>query len=180
MGGSNERYRLMNGKIYGWDDIYPETRDYLKMDKDVASGDYSYRWPFSGSKLSIELISQDDRTLKFFMDIIECKRQSTLIVGIRGDRKSTLQARCSDMPLLRIDYSEQPDSIRHQNPDGRMVVGTHIHLDLDGHRARWAFPLSEQDIIVPGDEESVPALFWAFQDACNITRALTLEQSLGV
>lgn len=170
----------MNGKIYGWDDIYPETRDYLRMEKDVASGGYFYRWPASGGKLSIELISQDDRALKFFMDIIECKRQSTVLVGMRGNRKSTMQTRCSDMPLLRVDYSEEPDSIRHRNPDGSMVIGTHVHIDLDGRGPKWAFPLSAQDIIVPSDEESVPALFWAFQDACNITTALKLEQSLGV
>lgn len=170
----------MNGKIYGWDDIYPETRNYLKMEKDVASGGYAYRWPVSGNKLSLELISRENRTLRFFMDIIECKRQSTLLVGMRGDRKTTMQTRCSDTPLIRIDYSEQPDSIRHLNPNGMMVVGTHVHLDLDGRGLKWAFPLSEQDIILPGDEESVPALFWAFQDACNITRALIMEQSLGV
>lgn len=170
----------MAEKIYGWDDLHPATRDCLRMEKDVVSGGYSYRWPSPGDKLSVELISPDDRSLKFFMDVIESKRSSSVLVGLRVDRKSTMQERRSEIPLLRVDYAERLEVLRHRNPDGTMVVGTHVHLDLDGNGARWAFPISSQDIIVPSDDHSVPALFWAFQDACGITKSLRLEHSLGV
>lgn len=170
----------MGDKVYGWGDLRPVARDYLRMEKDVASGAYSQRWPSPGGKISVELISEEDRSLRFFMDVTECRRSSSVLVGIRADRKSTMQTRCSDAVLLRVDYAEQSEALRHRNPDGSIVVGTHVHLDLDGNGARWAFPLDSQDIIVPSGGRTVPELFWAFQDACNITRSLRVEHSLGV
>lgn len=73
---------MMDKGIVGWGDIVPETRELLMMEKDVFDGSYDRQWPMAGSKLSVELISQSARALKFYLDIIENKRATTLIVGL--------------------------------------------------------------------------------------------------
>lgn len=163
----------------GWDDLDAAARGYLKMRKDVCDGVYGRKWPSPGSKLSIELIAEGDRSLRFFLDVIENKRSTALIIGLSPNRKCTMQTRKSDRPLMRIDYSTLPGTLRHRNPDGTLVCGPHVHLDLDGTGARWAFPVEEQEIVVPG-QPGVTPLFWAFQESCGITEKLRIEQSLGV
>ena len=170
---------MMDKGIVGWGDIVPETRELLMMEKDVFDGSYDRQWPMAGSKLSVELISQSARALKFYLDIIENKRATTLIVGLAPDRKCTMQHRRSDRPLLRADYATNAEMLRHRNPDGSMIVGPHVHLDVGNEGIHWAFPLAAQSVVVP-EQDGVPALFWAFQEACRITKLLRVEQSLGV
>lgn len=56
---------MMDRVIVGWGDIVPETRELLMMEKDVFDGSYNRQWPMAGAKLSVELISQSARALKF-------------------------------------------------------------------------------------------------------------------
>ena len=63
--------------------------------------------------------------------------------------------------------------------DYSMIVGPHVHLDVGNEGIHWAFPLAAQSVVVP-EQDGVPALFWAFQEACRITKSLRVEQSLGV
>lgn len=163
----------------GWDDLDSTARSYLVMQKDVCDGVYDRRRPAPGKKLSIELIAERERSLRFFLDVIENRRSTSLIVGLLPDRKLTMQTRRSDRPLLRVDYATAAETLRHRNPDGTMVFGPHVHLDLYGDGIHWAFPIGEQSVVVP-EQPGVPSLFWAFQESCGITGRLRIEQSLGV
>ena len=91
-----------------------------------------------------------------------------------------MQNRLAETPILRIDRTDEPDTMVHRNPDGRRIIGSHMHLDLDGSGARWAVPLSVQTVIVGAERMDVPQLFWEFLDVCHINERLEVEQSLGV
>ena len=66
-------------KMLGLDDVRRETRALLEMEKDVVSGVYSYRWPAPGRKLCLDLYAKEDKSLKFYLDIIEGKRSSSIV-----------------------------------------------------------------------------------------------------
>lgn len=106
-------------------------REYILMSKDVRDMQYRKQWPAPGDKTLIELVASENKALKFYLDLTEKKRSSSLILGLSADRKSTMQTRVSDRPLIRLDYSDNPEVLRHRNPDGSLVVGTHVHFDLD-------------------------------------------------
>lgn len=150
------------------------------MEKDVVSGCYNYKWPAPGRKLRLDLYAKEDKSLKFYLDIIEGKRSSSVVVGLTLPRKTTMQNRLSDAPVLRIDRTDEPDTMIHRNPDGTRIVGSHMHLDLDGSGARWAVPLCGQTVIVGAERMEIPQLFWSFLDVCHINERLNVEQSLGV
>lgn len=90
-----------------------------------------------------------------------------------------MQTRVSDRPLIRLDYSDNPEVLRHRNPDGSLIVGTHVHFDLDGYGAKWACGIPSQNILKPKSYDFA-SLFWSFQETCNITDKLKVELSLGV
>ena len=166
--------------MVGLDDIFHETRALLEMEKDVVSGGYNYKWPAPGRKLCLDLYAKEDKSLKFYLDITESKRLSSIVVGLMPPRKATMQNRLSDAPVLRIDYTDEPDTMIHRNPDGTRIVGSHMHLDLDGSGARWAVPLSDQTVIEGAGGMEIAQLFWEFLDVCHIDKRLEVEQSLGV
>lgn len=168
------------GRMVGLDDVSHETRALLEMEKDVVSGGYSYQWPAPGRKLCLDLYAKEDKSLKFYLDIIESKRSSSVVVGLTPPRKVAMQNRVSDVPILRIDRTDEPDTMVHRNPDGTRIVGSHMHLDLDGSGARWAVPLCGQAVIVGAERMEIPQLFWSFLDVCHINERLNVEQSLGV
>lgn len=169
------------GTLKGWGDLDADVARLLRMPKDVYDGGYSRKWPMPGRSESIELISSSDRGLKFFLDLREGAKSSSLAIGVIQDRKSTMQHRLSDRQLMRIDYADNQSVLKHRNPDNQVIVGTHIHLGItDSPKLPWAFPLDLQDVVSTAGGQNVTALFCAFQDACNITRRLKVDQLLGV
>lgn len=154
-------------------------REYILMSKDVRDMQYRKQWPAPGDKTLIELVANENKALKFYLDLTENKRSSSLILGLSADRKSTMQTRVSDRPLIRLDYSDNPEVLRHRNPDGSLIIGTHVHFDLDGHGAKWACGIPSQNILKPKNYDFA-SLFWSFQETCNITDKLKVELSLGV
>lgn len=149
------------------------------MSKDVRDMQYRKQWPAPGDKTLIELVANEKKALKFYLDPTENKRSSSLILGLSADRKSTMQTRVSDRPLIRLDYSDNPEVLRHRNPDGSLIVGTHVHFDLDGYGAKWACGIPDQNILKPQSYDFA-SFFWSFQETCNITDKLKVELSLGV
>lgn len=165
----------------GWNDLNAGVASLLRMHKDVLDGIYSIKWPQPGKSESIELIADENRELRFFLDLRECGKSTSLVLGLEGDRKSTMQNRASDRPLIRLDYADNPSLLRHRNPDGKVITGSHVHLGVsDDQRLPWAFPIGSQCIVLPTEVASVSSLFCAFQDACNITSDLKVDQLLGV
>lgn len=154
-------------------------REYILMSKDVRDMQYRKQWPAPGDKTLIELVASENKALKFYLDLTENKRSSSLILGLSADRKSTMQTRVSDRPLIRLDYSDNPEVLRHRNPDGSLIFGTHVHFDIDGYGAKWACGIPGQNILKPLND-NFASLFWSFQETCNITDKLKVELSLGV
>lgn len=167
-------------KMLGLDDVRRETRALLEMEKDVVSGAYSYRCPVPGRKLCVDLYANEDKSLKFYLDIFEGKRSSSIVVGLAPSRKTAMQNRLADTAILRIDRTDEPDTMVHRNPDGKRIVGSHMHIDINGSGAKWAVPLSEQTVILAAGGMNVTQLFWSFLDVCHINMKLEVEQSLGV
>lgn len=164
---------------FTWNDMNATAREYILMSKDVRDMQYRKQWPAPGDKTLIELVASENKALKFYLDLTENKRSSSLILGLSADRKSTMQTRVSDRPLIRLDYSDNPEVLRHRNPDGSLIVGTHVHFDLDGYGAKWACGIPGQIILKPKSYDFA-SLFWSFQETCNITDKLKVELSLGV
>ncbi len=150
-----------------WNDMNSTAREYILMSKDVRDMQYRKQWPAPGDKTLIELVANEN------------KRSSSLILGLSADRKSTMQTRVSDRPLIRLDYSDNPEVLRHRNPDGSLIIGTHVHFDLDGYGAKWACGIPSQNILKPKSYDFA-SLFWSFQETCNITDKLKVELSLRV
>ena len=57
------------------------------MAKDVRDMQYRKQWPTPGGKTLIELVANENKALKFYLDLTENKRSSSLILGLSADRK---------------------------------------------------------------------------------------------
>ena len=109
---------------------------------------------FAGRLMSMEKIFKDnspitmpnhieyERTLKlvsinhdinFLLDIT-CARNPNSSQG-------TNQLRVEASVLLRLDYNV---TAPHTNPDGEILLGSHLHRYIEGFRARWASRPSDQ------------------------------------
>lgn len=111
------------------------------------------RWPKAGSSTKVDLASSQARDVRFFLDIRENKRRSSIALGMEVDRKVTVQCRGPQV-LVRVDVAREPEVLRHHNPDGTVVVGNHVHLNVDGkgNGDRWAFPIDGQEIVAIADQ----------------------------
>lgn len=65
-------------------------REYILMSKDVRDMQYRKQWPAPGDQTLIELVASENKALKFYLDLTENKRSSSLILGLSADRKSTM------------------------------------------------------------------------------------------
>ena len=138
----------MNSKIYHLSDLNADTQEFLKMPKRPYKQKDFYDWPSPGEKLQIELISESNKSLKFFLDVYESRKSSSIVVGVVNDSKPTFQSRVSDRQLLRVDMCSNPELLKHRNPNGELIVGNHVHLDVPEFGSKFAVPLDMQDIIV--------------------------------
>lgn len=88
----------------------------------------TYAYPSLGGRLNVPLESEDGRE-EFFLDITRN----------RIDLKKTKhQNRSRSVIILaRLDTGHQP----HENPDGQIITGPHIHLYREGFGSKWAFPV---------------------------------------
>lgn len=135
-------------KMLGLDDVRRETRALLEMEKDVVSGVYSYRWPVPGRKLCVDLYANEDKSLKFYLDIFEGKRSSSIVVGLAPSRKTAMQNRLADTAILRIDRTDEPDTMVHRSESSaRTCTSTSTALVLNG-----PFPCPSKQLYWPQEE----------------------------
>ena len=66
---------------FTWNDMNSTAREYILMSKDVRDMQYRKRWPAPGDKTLIELVANENKALKFYLDLTENKRGSSLILG---------------------------------------------------------------------------------------------------
>lgn len=171
----------MANKFYTIDDVKPATRLLMEMEKRLIDAVSVLKWPAAGKGVRLELESQQDRKIKFWLDLAESSRSTSLIIGLAADRKSKEQVRAGSQQLVRIDLSDKPEILRHMNPDGSVIIGSHIHIDIEGLGIRWAFPLDAQNVVLSNDGEYlVEGMFCGLVDACHITGLPRIEFSLGV
>lgn len=138
-------------------------------------------WPLAGDSVRVELVSQEDRRVKFWLDVAEASRSTTLIVGVVLDRKTKMQTRAGNNVLVRVEFADNPEILRHRNPDDSVVVGSHVHLDVRGYGIRWAIPIGSQKVIEDvGSGSGVEGLFEGLIRSCNITGLPRVEFTLGV
>lgn len=162
-------------------DLTPLAQSYLGMAKDVVDGRLEYDWPLAGGKLRIELLAAEDKSIRFFLDIYEGRRESTVLLGANPPRKAVSQSRAGNEPYIRIDMADEQEALRHINPDGNVVVGNHIHLDIMGLGMKWAWPLDAQDVVLPSEGVyTIQSMFDSMLDANNVTKRLRINHSLGV
>lgn len=171
----------IDNKIYSFSDLTDKTQEYLKMPKRPVNGTPVLDWPKAGCKLNIELISDECKKIKFFLDIYESKLQSSILLTAQPDRKSTTQARYASNVMIRIDFSNNQELLKHRNPDGTMIYGNHIHLDVPHYGSKFAVPISQQDIIVAGYENgTIYPFFESLLRVDSISDKLIRNYSLGV
>lgn len=169
------------GEIFHLDDMDPEVRRLLSMDKVVIGARNEFTWPGPGASVQIELESPEDRSIKFSLDLGESKRRSAASATLTElpSRKSKFQTRESNRPLIRVDYGRPPELQRHRNPDGSLIIGSHVHFAIPGYGIRYAYPIDMQDVICPNDAlASLSELFHGFLSACNIEKRLIVAMSI--
>lgn len=178
---SRAREGVMERRLYTIEDIVPSTRRLMEMEKRPIEAMDAIRWPLAGKGTRVELESCEDRSIRFWLDLAESSRSSVLIIGIVSDRKTKQQVRAGGDQLVRIDMADRPEVIRHRNPDGTVLMGSHIHLDIEGYGIRWALPLDEQTVVVPdGGVRSVANMFAGLIESCHVVGLPRVEFSLGV
>ena len=106
--------------------------------------------------------------LKFVRTLIsEDGREQFLLDVHRGSlslKKYTFQERARAMiPLVRVDTGE---TLRHTNPDGTLIIGSHIHIYREGYDIKFAQPLDGFPFRAPDD---MIITFEDFARFCHIT-----------
>lgn len=171
----------MDKRVYTIEDIAASTRRLMEMEKRPVEAMDSLKWPKAGENIRFELLAQEDRSVRFWLDLAESSRSTTLVVGAEPDRKTKEQVRAGSQQLVRIDIADKREILRHRNPDGSLVIGSHIHLDIDGLGIRWALPLDSQSVVVPdGNGHTVEGMFGGLVSSCHLRGLPRVEFSLGV
>lgn len=75
------------------------------------------------------------------------------------------------IPLVRLCIDS--DQV-HENPDGKIIRGSHIHMYKEGHFDKFAYPLSEYGFT---NENIIPVLEQFFE-ICNIEKIRIEDQRL--
>jgi hypothetical protein len=117
------------------------------------------------TKIIRDLISTDGRE-KFLLDFYQ---------GSLSLKKYTFQERArAIVPLVRLDIGK---TLRHPNPDGKIIKGSHIHIYREGYDIKFAFPLDEFPFRFR-DPNSIITTFEDFARYCNITKFPVIQERL--
>lgn len=159
-------------------DIDESVRMLIECEKFIIDDVYRYRAPLPSHALNIKLASPSYPEDRFYLDIHEGRRSSSIALAIDAQKKTKMQSRKSSLPLLRIDLDEDAE---HTNPDGTILHGSHVHIASERFNDRAAFPLSSDvGIMVAGEENYVPAIFESFRTFCHIDINLQVDWDLGI
>lgn len=153
-------------------------RDLIEAEKIVDEPRFDFDAPVPGKKTLVRLASAEKRSDKFLLTIYEGKHSSFLSVEVSPGRKSTFQTMHSPDVLVRVDVDE---NARHTNPDGSVIVGSHVHIANEMEGSRHAYPISSAEAFeVVGSDPNIPDMFQGFLKFCHIDDRLNIRWSLGV
>ena len=158
--------------------VEPHIALLLRLYKIVDGDGKHFKAPLPGGRLQVRLLATDNREV-FFLDVHEGARSSSLGLGVYADtRKTKLQNRHANEPLVRIDIDEHA---KHTNPDGTIIRGSHVHVATKEFGDRIAYPLDGQDLL-PGlvGCDGVEAAFDELLRICNIEDGLRIDWNLGL
>ncbi len=122
----------------------------------------AYDYPDFGGKISIPLISTDQREL-FSLDLARGRINLAKRKYQNRDRKVVV--------LVRLDVGGRP----HRNPDGKQIVSSHLHQYREGFGDKWAFPVPPSRLADLNDSWQTLADFMRF---CNIVKEPNIRQGL--
>lgn len=110
------------------DDLSQQEADYLfRLEKKRARSEV-VNWPALGKKVSVALLSLDEKE-QFVLDV----ERSYVKIS-----KLTVQNRARTTVILaRLDIDGAP----HRNPDDSEVPCPHLHLYREGYNDKWAVPV---------------------------------------
>ncbi len=101
----------------------------MGMEKHAEVG-ATYRFPAKGERLSIPLLSADEKE-NFNVDV---NRRSIALY------KCTFNGRArGNVILARLDLNGSP----HRNPNGEEIDCPHLHLYREGYGDKWAYSLPD-------------------------------------
>jgi len=128
--------------------------DYLMLLEKRFTSDEPLTLGTGPLKFSRTLISEDGRE-QFLLDVHR---------GSLSLKKYTFQERARVIvPLVRVDIGK---TLRHTNPDGTLIEGSHIHIYREGYDVKFASPLDEFPFRAPDD---MIIVFEDFARFCGIT-----------
>ncbi|MEK6878292.1 MAG: hypothetical protein AABY22_01720 [Nanoarchaeota archaeon] len=114
--------------------------------------------PFNHKRDLVSLENQDD---KFYLNVSQ--------IAIDFGKYST-QTRFFTIPLVRICIDEDA---RHENPDGAIIIGSHIHIYTEGFKDTIAYPINDYNFEV----EDIAKLLDKFLKYCNIESIKIIDQT---
>lgn len=124
-------------------------------------------FPSSNNKLTLNVESTDGSE-SFLLDI---NRAGSIKIS-----RCTFQERYSvTIALIRLDLDE---SKPHQNPDGTVIKGPHIHIYKEGYGDRWAYLLREMSPCPFSNTSNLLTAFIEFCSYCNINSIPEIQGSL--
>lgn len=143
-----------------------QTIDYLlSLEKEFK--DFAIIFPGANEKISLEAISVD-RSESFHIDI---NRTGTLRLTY-----ATFQERyATTQVLVRLDLN---DSKTHQNPDGSVITGPHIHICKEGFGDRWAYLLDDFNLYHFSQDKNLTTSFLEFCEFCNVHNIPTIQERM--
>ena len=137
----------------------------IKLNKRIVDSCISF--PFSNDKLTINVQSIDGSET-FLLDI---NRAGSIRIS-----RCTFQERYNvTIPLVRLDLDE---SKPHQNPDGQVIKGPHIHIYKKGYGDRWAYLISDINPCPFSNTSDLLTSFIEFCSYCNISNIPAIQGSI--
>lgn len=142
------------------------TADYLiSLEKRIVEPYASF--PSSNEKITFNVQSLDGSEA-FLLDI---NRAGSIRIS-----RCTFQERYNiTIALIRLDLDENKP---HQNPDGAIINGPHIHIYREGYGDRWAYPINELDPCPFSNTSDLLTSFIEFCGYCNIGSIPDIQGSL--
>lgn len=158
--------------------IDDKIRSLIECEKCIMDDIYRYKAPSPSNAINIKLASPTYPEDRFFLDIYEGRRSSSIALTIDANKKTKIQSRRASLPLVRIDLDTGAE---HTNPDGTVLHGNHVHVASELYSDRIAFPLnSTMGVMVAGVDDYIPSIFESFRKFCHIDMSLQVDWDLGI
>ena len=138
-----------------------EADSLLALGKKYVSPEPVY-WPGSGSKISVDIVSIDEREA-FLLDVSRASIKLERLVLQNRARVTAV--------LVRLDL-HGPD---HRNPDDTELPCPHIHLYREGYADKWAFPVPAEHFSDLANRQQTVSDFMQF---CTIVQPPELIEGL--